>query len=79
MEDRIYRIIADVCGVPIESIDENSSPDTITTWDSASHIHLILAIESEFSVELSPDDVTEMLSVKLILIILSDLGVSTAN
>ena len=79
MEDRIYRIIADVCGVPIESIDENSSPDSITTWDSASHIHLILAIEAEFNVELSPDDVTEMLSVSLIRIILSDLGVSISN
>lgn len=65
--------------MPIESVDEESSPDSISTWDSASHIHLILAIESEFSVELSPDDATEMLSVRLIRMILGDLGVSVAG
>ena len=79
MEDKIYRIVADVCGVPVETIDEESSPDSISTWDSASHIHLILALESEFDVEFSPDDVTEMLSVRLIRMILGDLGVSVTS
>lgn len=79
MEDKIHRIVADVCGMPIESITEDSSPDSIPTWDSASHIHLILAVESEFGVELSPDDVIEMLSVRLIRMILGDLGASVAT
>ncbi len=77
-EGRIYRIVSDVCGAPLDTIDEDSSPDSIPTWDSMSHIHLIIALESEFGVELSPEDSMEMLSVRLIRMILEDKGINTA-
>ena len=67
--------MSEVFGVPSDTIDKDSSPDTIPTWDSVSHVHLILALESEFGVELSPEDSMEMLSVRLIHKILADNGV----
>ncbi len=66
MEDRIYRVISDVMGVPVEEINDNSSPDSIAAWESLSHINLVLALEAEFSVSLEPEDVMEMQSVGLI-------------
>lgn len=72
MEDRIYRVISDVMGVPLEEINDNSSPDSIEAWESLSHINLILALESEFSVSLDPEDVMEMQSVSLIRTILDE-------
>jgi len=72
MEDRIYRVISDVMGVPIGEINVESSPDTIAAWESLSHINLVLALEVEFGVSLSPEDVLEMLSVGLIRTILSE-------
>ena len=72
MEDRIYRVISDVMGVTIGEIDDESSPDTIAAWESLSHINLVLALEVEFGVSLSPEDVLEMLSVGLIRTILSE-------
>ena len=74
LEDRICGIVSQVCGVPLETVDEDSSPDTIPTWDSMSHIHLILALETEFGVDLSPEDSMQMLSVRLISMILEDNG-----
>jgi acyl carrier protein len=72
VEDRIYRVISDVMGVTIGEIDDESSPDTIAAWESLSHINLVLALEVEFGVSLSPEDVLEMLSVGLIRTILSE-------
>ena len=79
MEDRIRQIVSQVFGVPVDSVGEDSSPDTIPNWDSMSHIHLILALESEFSVDLSPEDSMEMLSVRLIQMILADSGVGVSG
>ena len=72
MEDRIFRVVSDVLGVPVEKVTYDSSPDTISAWDSLSHINLILALEAEFAISLSPDDVLEMLSVGLIRTILAE-------
>lgn len=74
--ERLYRVISQVFGVPIEEISEDSSPDTIGTWDSLSHINLILSLEAEFGISLSPEDAMEMLSVKLIRMILTEQGVA---
>ena len=72
LEDRIYRVISDVMGIPVEEIDDNSSPDSIAAWESLSHINLVLALEAEFSVSLAPEDVMEMQSVGLIRTILGE-------
>lgn len=76
MKDRIYCIVSDVFGVPKEAVNDDSNPDTIPTWDSLSHINLILSLEAEFGISLSPEDTMEMLSVGLIRIILAERGVS---
>jgi acyl carrier protein len=75
VNDRLYQVIGQVFGVSVEQINEETSPDTTPNWDSLGHINLILAIETEFGVSLSPEDAMEMLSVKLIRMILEDLGV----
>jgi len=72
VEDKIHRVVSDVMGVPIEEINSESSPDNIPAWESLSHINLVLALEAEFEIKLSPEDVLEMLSVGLIQTILNE-------
>lgn len=69
---KICRIISDVTGVPVVDINDDSGPDTIDKWDSVTHINIMLALEEEFEVSLSDEDVLEMLSVSLIRMILSE-------
>jgi acyl carrier protein len=69
---KLKEVISNVLGVPIDAINDNSSPDSIDKWDSLSHLNLVMAIEVEFDVELTPEDSMDMLSVKLIRMILSD-------
>jgi len=77
--DKLYHIVSQVFGVPIEEVNDDSSPDTIASWDSLSHINLVLSLEEEFGVSLSPEDVMEMLSVGLIRTILAERGATVAR
>jgi acyl carrier protein len=75
VKDRVARVVSDVLNVPASEVVESSSSDTLANWDSIAHISLVLALEGEFSVAFSDDDVAEMLSVGRILTILRDKGV----
>ena len=57
-QNTLYRIIGQVFGV--ESVTEESSPDTIPAWDSVNHLNLVLALESEYAVEISVEDTLAM-------------------
>ena len=72
LERRVYQVVSDVLGVPVSELDDESSPDSITCWTSINHLNLITALEFEFGLEFSPEDALEMLSVKLIIVILQD-------
>jgi acyl carrier protein len=64
--DRTRRIVADIFRVPLEQVRPESSPDTIETWDSLHHLDLVLAIEQEFDVQFTPEEIEQLLSVELV-------------
>ena len=70
--NKLKQVVSDILEVDIDDINENSSPDNIEQWDSLSHIKLVMAIEAECNVKLTPDDMMDMLSVKLIKMILAE-------
>jgi acyl carrier protein len=66
MIERIRRIAADVFEVAVDRIGPASSPDTIETWDSLHHLNLVLALEQEFGVQFTPEEIEQLLSVELV-------------
>ena len=72
IEERIKNIMSAVFEVPAEQINDDSSPDTIESWDSLKHMNLIVALEEELEVSLDDDQIMEMLNYKLIYNILKD-------
>lgn len=72
---RLYRTIAEVLDVAPDSLSEESSPDTIPSWDSLNHLNLVMALESEFAVSLSAEDALDMRNVALIRTILREYAV----
>ena len=75
LHDRIRRVASDVFGVPVSTLTSASSPDDVEQWDSLTHLTLAVAIESEFQVSLTDNDVMEMQSLSLIEAILVERGV----
>ena len=72
MEERLKEIMAQVFDVPNESINNDSSPDTIENWDSVNHMNLVLALEQAFGISFEPDEIIEMMNFELVLVILRD-------
>lgn len=70
--NRLKQVISDILVVDVNTINDNSSPDNIQQWDSLTHIKLVMAVEAEFNVKLTPEDMMDMLSVKLIRMILEE-------
>lgn len=75
MADRVSMVIASVFGVDASAVTDEDSPDSIDGWDSMNHLKLVMALEGEFEISLSPSESEEMLSVKLIRMILAEKGV----
>ncbi len=58
--------------VPIESITETSSVDSIESWDSVKHLNLILALEEEFNISIPDEEVGNLMNYKLIEMIVNE-------
>lgn len=71
-EIKLKALLAKVFKVPVEQISSDASPDTIETWDSLRHMDLVLALEEEFGVELTDDQVIEVLTYQLIKLVLGE-------
>jgi len=69
--DRVQNICADVFALSIEQITPESSPQTISTWDSLQHLNLVLAIEQEFGTQFAPDEIAPRLSIQAIIDLLA--------
>jgi len=74
-EDRLARTAAEVLGVTPETLSEESSPETISSWDSLGHLNLVMALEEEFGVSLSAEDALAMRDVGSIRRLLRHSGV----
>jgi acyl carrier protein len=73
--DRLYRAIGDVLGLPSGDVDDTTSPETVTAWDSLNHLNIVMAIEQEFALSLSVDEALEMRSVASIRAVLARHGI----
>lgn len=64
LKDELKQIMAAIFNVDVASINDDSSSDSISSWDSLKHMNLILAIEEEFNLSLSDDEVIQMFDFK---------------
>jgi acyl carrier protein len=59
--------IANLFEEPVENIDVDTKRDKIPAWDSLGVLSLIAALDEEFDIQLSENDILEMKSVESIL------------
>ena len=74
-EVRLKQVLANVFGEESESINDESSIDTIENWDSLKHLNLILALEEEFEVSFDEEETIIIVSYPLIKIVLKEHGI----
>ncbi len=70
IRDRVIDVMSAVLEIPNEEINGKSSPDTIESWDSLKHMNLVVALEEEFNVLFTDDNIIELISMELIMAVL---------
>ena len=66
IDNKIKKVIFNFFEIDLDKINDNSSPENIENWDSLRHMMLIGALEEEFDIQFSDDEMTELLNFKLI-------------
>jgi len=72
LNEKLKNIVGDVLGADANTINDYSSPDNIEAWDSLKQMNIVLAIENEFRIQFSDEQVVNMLSYKLIRLCLEE-------
>ena len=72
MQQRVYSIVSRILNVPLRSIDDSSSPDSLKTWDSLHHLQIVLALEEEFGVQFFVVEIGALQNVGTIIAILQE-------
>ena len=63
MSNKLYDILSRVFSIPIEQISDDSGPENIERWDSFNALVLIDELESEFSIQFTISEVTDVYTV----------------
>jgi len=72
MRNRLENIFKESFG--IDRLEDSMSIDNVSGWDSMAHVGLILALQKEFGVSISPADAIDLTDIKGILRFLKDHG-----
>ena len=75
MSDKLIQTFADVLEVAPTTLNDESSPDTVSQWDSLAAMHLVAAIEETFDIQLSTKEIMKMMSIGLARKALQEKGV----
>ncbi|RZD41312.1 MAG: acyl carrier protein [Thaumarchaeota archaeon] len=59
MSKKLYVLIGRIMDIPVTELNDDSSPETIPSWDSFNSYLLLDELESEFQTEFSIDEVVE--------------------
>ena len=62
MEDRLRAIMGDMLGIGIDEVNSETAFEQTPSWDSLAHINLVSALEAEFDVTFSIQEIEAMLT-----------------
>lgn len=66
LTDRVREVVADTLQIPEDQVREDSTADSLPSWDSLNHLNIMLAIEQHFEITLPPEEMERMTAIKTI-------------
>ena len=76
MNQDIQNLVADVLQMPAAAITEDVAMKDLEAWDSLKHMELVVAVEQNFQIQLTFDEILLMQSVGAIENVLRQRGVA---
>lgn len=62
LEDKFFAVLSSMLKLPRESLSRATERESVDEWDSLKHMHLMLALEEEFEIEFSDDELADLRS-----------------
>jgi len=75
VDDPLIAVFAEGLGVDVSLLDDDTSPDNTSEWDSLAAMTLVSLIEEQFAVRLNARDIMKMQTVGLARSVLQGKGV----
>ena len=75
-EKKLRLVVSGLLGMPADSINEETSKETVDSWDSVKHLNLVLTLEEQFGVSFDEQVALEMESMPQIRAALINCGVA---
>ena len=66
MDSKLREILANALDIEPEELDDNASQKNISEWDSFALIAMVAALEEEFKIDLTLEEILEMQSLQKI-------------
>jgi acyl carrier protein len=66
MKERIKNVMSVIFDVSSADILDNANSTSMDSWDSLNHMNLIVALEEEFNVIFSDEEIVELVSLEAI-------------
>lgn len=76
LSERVCEIVASTFGVDPDSVDEQTSTQTLAAWTSLAHLRLMTNVQDTFGVRFTMSEMSEMSSVGAIERVLAAKGVA---
>lgn len=75
MDNRILNVLSAVMDLAPEQISEQTSVETVPQWDSLKHLKLVLALENDFDLEFSDQEIHALTGYECICKVLASKGI----
>ena len=62
MEQKLRQIMANIFEISSDDVTDESSIDTIEKWDSLKHLNLIVAIEEQYNILITEEEMLKMIN-----------------
>lgn len=76
MASRLQQLVSATFQIDPAEVTPDAGPHSISQWDSAGHMNLIVALQREFGIEFGDDEVVEFVSIEAIADALKRKGVA---
>jgi acyl carrier protein len=75
MSDRLLAVFSEGLSIPVEELNDETSPTNTSAWDSLAAMEMVTMIEDEFDVRLKVAEIMKMRSIGLARTVLRGKGV----
>ena len=60
IKEKVFEIVATICGVDKSEVNENSTVGDFPTWDSLGQLNILQSVQDEFEIEFEPEEMMDI-------------------